>query len=84
MASNPVFEALGNATTVNNPNSSRFGKFIRLRFEGGKVQRLADRHLPAREVEALVAAGRRAQLPSLLPDPRRRGGRHVGRSLAAA
>eukprot|EP00966_Prymnesium_polylepis_P106749 2471215-Prymnesium_polylepis.1 len=43
LRSNPVFEALGNATTVNNPNSSRFGKFIKIYFSpsgavaGGRI-----------------------------------------------
>lgn len=62
--SNPLLEALGNAQTLRNENSSRFGKLIRLVYNGeGSGTELVSAHIETYLLEstrvALQASGER-------------------------
>ena len=75
LASNPLLEAFGNAQTLRNDNSSRFGKFIELQFTAAARPALVGARIQTYLLEksrVVAAAEGRAQLPRLLPAPRRR------------
>ena len=85
-ASNPIMEAFGNAATIRNHNSSRFGKFVKMQFDQGRE--LVGAHIEPYLLEKVRVTGPSAcernynifyQFLSGLDEPeRRRAGVGVG------